>query len=416
MIGLWIGFVAFVLVMLAIDLGVFNREAHKVGAREALVWTVVWVALALLFNVAVYFLYEHQIFGLGTGEHHTVSGYKAALEFLTGYIIEKSLSLDNLFVIAVIFGFFHVRPEHQHRVLVYGVVGALVMRGAAIAAGVALIHRFEWITYVFGGLLVIGAVKMLATKDDHPNLEMNPLIRAARRMLPISKDYHGQKFWTRIDGRLMFTPMFLVLLAVESSDLLFAVDSIPAIFAITRDPFLVFTSNVFAILGLRALYFVLASVLERFKYLKFSLAVILVFVGGKMLLAEVMHIPTWVSLIVIAAIMVVGILVSMFVNTIKPLIDPMALDVQFVADVTWKQARRVMIMITGAVVIAVGCAMIFLPGPAFLVIPAGLAILATEFIWARNLLKKIKEKGAAAIRMRRSKRPNDIESKDHQRI
>lgn len=406
MIWLWTGFVALIMAMLASDLGVFNRKAHKVSVREAATWTVVWIAAALLFNIAVYFLYEHHVFGLGTVEFHTPDGKKAALEFFTGYLIEKSLSLDNLFVIALIFQYFHVRSEHQHRVLVYGVVGALILRGGAIAAGVALIHRFEWITYVFGGLLVVGAIKMLATREGHSNLENNPLLRTARKILPLTDDYHGQKFWTRIDGKFAFTPMFLVILVVESSDLLFAIDSIPAIFAITVDPFLVFTSNVFAILGLRALYFVLAGVLEKFKYLKFSLAVILVVVGGKMLLNDIVHIPTWVSLMLITLIMLGGIVASMYAHAIEPLADPMTSQMEFAADIVWRRIRRVLIIIAGVVLIVMGLIMIVTPGPAVVVIPAGLAILATEFVWARKLLKTIKEKGAAAIDLARTNRSN----------
>lgn len=307
---LWIGFVAAILVMLAVDLGVFHRRSHVIRTAEAAIWTAVWVILALLFNVAVFFLYENHILGIGLAFGHELSGAQAALQFFTGYVIEKSLSLDNIFVIAVIFAYFGVPPRFQHRVLYYGILGALLMRGVMIAAGAALIHHFAWVTYVFGVMLILTAIKMLVARPEHVDPDRNPLVRLARRLYPVSATFEGERFFTRAGPRRAITPLFLVLLVVESTDLLFAVDSIPAIFAVTRDPFLVFTSNVFAILGLRSLYFVLASVIDRFRYLKLSLVFILAYVGVKMLLAHHCPVPTLPSLAIISGILALGVLAS----------------------------------------------------------------------------------------------------------
>jgi len=309
---IWIGFVVFVLLMLALDLGVFNRQAHVVKTREALAWTGVWILVALGFNVAVYYMYRHHWLGMGVRIGHDLTGEQAALQFFTGYVIEKSLSLDNIFVIALIFNYFAVPAIYQHRVLFWGVLGALVMRGMMIAAGAALINRFEWTIYIFGGLLLVTAVKMLVVHHDDVHPERNPLVKLARRIYPVTAAYEGQHFFSHLDGRRAMTPLFLVLLVVESSDVLFAVDSIPAIFAVTRDPFLVFTSNVFAILGLRSLYFALAAVMGRFRYVKSSLVFVLAFVGIKMLLSHHHPIPTAFSLAVIAGILAVGVLASLF--------------------------------------------------------------------------------------------------------
>jgi len=308
---LWGGFVAFILLMLALDLGVFHRKAHAVSTSEALVWTGIWIALAMAFNVGLYFVYEHQWLGVGTtGVGPCLTGEQASLQFFTGYLIEKSLSLDNIFVIALIFSYFHVPQIYQHRVLFWGVLGAIVLRAAMIAAGALLIARFSWIIYIFGGLLLATAVKMLVVRHDNLQPERNPLIRLARRALPITETYEGQRFFAVVGGKRAATPLLLVLLFVESSDVLFAIDSVPAIFAVTRDPFLVFTSNIFAILGLRSLYFALAAMMAKFRYLKLSLVFLLAFVGIKMILAHHSPIPTFVSLAVIVGILAVGIVAS----------------------------------------------------------------------------------------------------------
>jgi tellurite resistance protein TerC len=309
-IWLWVGFVVFVLAMLALDLGVFNRKAHVFTIREAIAWTSLWVALALGFNVAIYFLYERHWLGVGLSIGHELDGRTAALQFFTGYVIEKSLSLDNIFVIAMIFSYFSVPTIYQHRVLFWGIIGALVMRGLMILAGAALIERFDWIIYVFGALLIMTAVKMLIVRHDNLDPGKNPLIRLAKRLYPLTDDFDGPKFFAHVDGKRAITPLFLSLLIVESTDLLFAVDSIPAIFAVTRDPFIVFTSNVFAILGLRSLYFALAGMMEKFRHIKSSLVFVLAFVGVKMLLTHYYPIPTFVSLSIILGILAVGLIAS----------------------------------------------------------------------------------------------------------
>ncbi len=290
---LWIAFNVFVLAMLAVDLLVFHREAHEVRLKEAAAWSALWVALALSFNVGVYVL----------------MGRETGLEFLAGYLIEKALSVDNIFVFVLIFSYFGVPPRYQHRVLFWGILGALVMRGAMIAAGAYLIHQFHWIIYVFGAFLVFTGIRM-ATQDQHAiEPEANPVIRLVRRLVPVSPVYHGQRFFVREEVspggplRLVATPLFVVLVLVETTDLVFAVDSIPAIFAITQDTFIVYTSNVFAILGLRAMYFLLAGVIHRFHYLKIGLSVVLVFVGVKMLGSDFYKVPVGLSLGVISMVL-----------------------------------------------------------------------------------------------------------------
>jgi tellurite resistance protein TerC len=307
---LWAGFVLLVLGFLALDLGVFHRRAHVVGLREALAWTGVWIAVALAFSFLVHLLYDRHLFGLGLDPSWPLDGRTAVLQFLTGYVVEKSLSLDNIFVIAMIFDYFRVPGAYQHRVLFWGILGALVLRGAMIAAGTVLIHRFDWIVYVFGAFLLLTAVRMMRSDHEPPDPERNVLVRLARRLYPVSPVYDGQRFFTRFAGRRAVTPLLLALLLVESSDVMFAVDSIPAVFAITRDPFLVLTSNVFAILGLRSLFFALASALARFPHLKTSLVLVLAFVGVKMLLSNHLHVSAAVSLPVIVLLLGGGVIAS----------------------------------------------------------------------------------------------------------
>ncbi|KAA3662546.1 MAG: TerC family protein [Calditrichaeota bacterium] len=311
-IWLWIGFLSFVIIMLALDLGVFHRKIHVIKMREAFMWSAFWIALALLFNVLLYFMYEHHWLGIGADVGHQLSGQRAALQFFTGYVIEKSLSLDNIFVIALIFAYFKVPAIYQHRVLFWGILGALVLRGIMIAAGAALIQRFSWMIYVFGGFLILTAVKMLIARHDNLEPDKNPIVKLVRRLYPVTSEFDGQRFFTMKNGQRVATPLFIALIVVESSDVLFAVDSIPAIFAVTLDPFIVFTSNVFAILGLRSLYFALAAMMEKFRYLKMSLVFILAYVGVKMLLLHYFPIPALVSLSIIGGILLVGMLASMY--------------------------------------------------------------------------------------------------------
>lgn len=301
----WIGFNTFVLAMLAIDLGIFHRSAHRVSVTEAAVWSAVWVTLALGFNYGVYL----------------VMGEQAGMEFLAGYLIEKALSVDNIFVFVLIFSYFRVPPKYQHRVLFWGILGALVMRGAMIGLGAYLIHHFEWILYLFGAFLIGTGFRMAAQDERAIEPEANPVIRLIRRFVPVSNSYDGPSFFTsgpagvRGRERWVATPLFVVLLLVETTDLIFAVDSIPAVFAVTRDPFLVYSSNVFAILGLRALYFLLSGVIGKFRYLKFGLSVVLIFVGVKMLLADVYRIPIGLSLAIIALVIGASILTSLLSPT-----------------------------------------------------------------------------------------------------
>ena len=309
-IFIWAGFIVLIVLLLALDLGVLNRKDHVIGTREALAWTALWVTVAMLFNVAIYFMYEQHWLGIGHTLGHETGGRKAAIDFFTGYLLEKSLSLDNIFVIALIFSYFRVPLKYQHRVLFWGILGALIMRGAMIAAGSALILSFSWAVYLFGGFLIITALRMAFTSDEAPNLDENRLVMLATRLYPVTKELHGHSFFAEMDGKRAITPLLLVLLLVESSDVAFAVDSIPAIFGVTHDPFLVFTSNIFAILGLRSLYFVVAGLLDKFHYLKVSLVFILGFVGVKMILSHHVDIPSWISLMIIGGVLVIGTLAS----------------------------------------------------------------------------------------------------------
>lgn len=292
----WVAFNSFVLVMLALDLGVFHRKAHVVSFRESMAWTIAWVALALAFNVGIWHF----------------SGPQKALQFFTGYLIEKSLSVDNVFVFALLFSYFAVPAKYQHKVLFWGILGALLMRAGMIAAGAALIAKFTWIIYVFGAFLILTGIKMIVKREEDIHPERNPVVRWFKKLMPVTTDYREGHFFVREGGRRWATPLFVALLLVEFSDLIFAVDSIPAIFAVTTDPFIVYTSNVFAILGLRSLYFALAGVMNKFHYLKIGLGVVLAFVGVKMLLAHTAwKIPTLLSLGVVMMILAVSILVSL---------------------------------------------------------------------------------------------------------
>ena len=295
-ISLWIGFTLIVLVLLFLDLGVFHREAREVSRKEAGIWSTVWIGLALVFNSWIYY----------------TSGSEPALEFLAGYLIEKSLSVDNIFVFLLIFSYFSVPLAYQHRVLFWGILGALIMRGIFIALGATLLHYFHWVIYIFGAFLIFTGIKIAVSDETESDPEDNPAIRLLRRVLPVTDKYEGQHFFVRRQGQLFATPLFIVLVSIESTDLVFAIDSIPAIFAVTDDPFIVYTSNVFAILGLRALYFLIAGVLDMFVYLRIGLGVVLGFVGVKMLLVDVYPIPIGLSLGVIAFVLTATIMASLF--------------------------------------------------------------------------------------------------------
>ena len=306
---MWAVFIAFVLVMLALDLFVFGgRKTHKVGVKEAALWSVVWVSLALGFNALLWWYL--------TGTSGAAIANQKATEFLTGYVIEKSLSVDNVFVFLMIFSAFNVPPENQRRVLLYGVLGAIILRAIMILAGAWVVSEFKWVLYIFGVFLILTGLRMLFGVEKQRDLRQSPVVKFARKYLKVSDDFHGEKFSIKQNGVRYFTPLFLVLILIELSDVVFAVDSIPAIFAITTDPFIVFTSNIFAILGLRALYFLLADMADRFHLLKYGLAILLIFIGGKMLAAYWIHVPTQVSLSVIACILTVSVVASLL--TSKP--------------------------------------------------------------------------------------------------
>jgi tellurite resistance protein TerC len=307
----WFSFVLLVLLLLALDLGVFNRSPRRIDAGAALRATGYWVLLALAWNVCLGLMYQHHWLGVGERVGTRLSGYEAALQFFSAYLVEESLSVDNLFVMALVFRYFAVPEQYQHRVLFFGILGALVFRGIFIGAGLAFINRFTWAVYVFGALLVYTALRMLLAKDDDMQPERNPFLRAARRFFPVTDDYHGDRFFVRVAGRIAATPLCLALFIIEASDIVFAVDSVPAVFAVTRDPFIAFTSNVCAILGLRALYFALAAVMNSFRYIKFSLVLVLGFVGLKMLLTHYLPIDNGLSLLVILSLLAAGMLASL---------------------------------------------------------------------------------------------------------
>ena len=304
-IWLWIGFNLFVLSMLAVDLGVFHRRAHEVSIKEATVWSIVWISLAMLFNVGLYLFWDK------VSPTSNYSNSEAALAFLTGYLIEKSLSVDNIFVFVLIFTFFAVPAVYQHRVLFWGILGALLMRGTLIAVGAVLLKEFHWIIYIFGAFLIFTGIRMAVHRNEEMHPEQNPVVRLLRRIMPVTENYERDHFFIRRAGKLLATPLFLVLLVVETTDLIFAVDSIPAIFAVTNDPFIVYTSNVFAILGLRSLYFLLAGVIDKFYYLKLGLSVVLAFVGTKMVIVDIYKIPIGLSLGVIASILAISVIASL---------------------------------------------------------------------------------------------------------
>jgi tellurite resistance protein TerC len=298
---MWLGFAVIMTTMFVLDMGVFSRKSHEIGFREALTWTLVWVSLALAFNAGIYYF----------------MGSDKALEFFTGYLIEESLSVDNLFVFIMIFSYFHVTKVHQPKILKWGILGALAMRAVFILVGIGLIERFHWMVYIFGGILIFTGIKMAFGGDEKIDPEKNLLVRLVRRFVPLTARVRDDRFFIREKGVITATPLFLTLLVVESSDVIFAVDSIPAVLAVTRDPFIVYTSNVFAIMGLRSLYYLLANVMEMFVYLKLGISFILAFVGAKMLLADVYPIPIYFSLGVIVGVLAISIVTSITIGKKK---------------------------------------------------------------------------------------------------
>lgn len=405
---LYAAFIAVVLFLLALDLGVFHRKSHTPTIRESLGWTAVWISIALLFAAAVYWLYENQYGGLGRavpvlgspGETETITGWHATRLYLTAYLVEKSLSMDNVFVISMIFASLAIPVALQHRVLFWGILGALVMRGLMIGAGAAIVAEFAWVAYVFGAILIFSALKMaLARHDDHQS-SSGRFVRLISRVIPVTDRLDEQKLTTRIGGRLHATPLLVALLIIEATDVLFAVDSIPAVFAITSDPFIVFTSNIMAVLGLRSLYFCLASAVLQFRYLKTALVAVLLFVGIKMCLVHTpWKVPAEVSTAVILAMLISGITASILVRRgalETPIAEglipdapapPLTLRRQLLT--LWRSnrtVRRVAVLTVGSLVILAGLIISPLPGPGLTILgPLGVGILASEFLWARRV-------------------------------
>jgi len=311
MILIWLLFLVLIFVLLALDLGVFHKNDEAVSMKSSLMWTFVWISISLLFSIPLFYIYQAN---LGNIDIDHVKPGQAVIEYITGYLVEKSLSLDNIFVIALIFSYFKIPLKYQHRILYWGIIGAIVFRGIMILVGVSLIRNFHWVSYVFGLVLLWSAYNMLVSKPEETNFRESTAIKLLSKLFPISWELYGGKFFVKFNGKIAATTAFACLIVVEFSDVLFAVDSIPAIFAITTDPFIVFTSNIFAILGLRSLYFFLANILDRFQYLKYSLIFVLAYVGVKMLIVEFFKFPSFISLIVILVSLVVGILVSVLVT------------------------------------------------------------------------------------------------------
>ena len=386
---LWCILLATFAILIALDLGVLHRHVRAISLYEALAMSAFWISIGLGFAVFVYFSYQHHWFGASE-----LTGQQALFQYLTAFFLEKMLSLDNLFVMALIFHQLRIPVAYQHRVLFWGILIAVVMRGLFIFGGMYLINNLDWMIYVFGTLLILSAFKVLSNQPADKYAEENLLVKGLRKIIHVDASIEDNRFIKRNDGRLSITPLFLALIMVESADVIFAMDSIPAVIAVSREPFIVYSSNVFAVLGLRALYFVLASALQQFHYLRLSMVLILCFIGSKMLLSHVYPINAMVSLIVIAGIMLAGILASWLDKTHGSILttSPLAEDFGRLYNLTFAGIKRVVILLIGTSVVIVGIIMIFTPGPAIVVIPAGLAILATEFVWARILLKYFSNK------------------------
>lgn len=312
----WVGFIVLVGLLMAVDLGVFNKDAHVPSAKEALITTFGWISLALLFNIFIYYGYENHWFGMGTYAQEPNNGKEAALKYFTGYLLEEALSIDNLFVIALVFAQFRVPKKYQHRILFWGILGVLVFRGLLIGVGIWLVSYFDWLFYFFGALLLYSAWKMFKTDHEaEEDINDHGVVKFIRKFYPVSRTYDGGKFFTIENGKRAATPMFVALMVIETTDILFAFDSVPAVFSITTDPFLVFSSNIFAIMGLRSLYFVLANVIDKFEHLKLSLIGILFFIGIKMILLPLgIHIPIGISLGAIVVMLAAGVIASIFVD------------------------------------------------------------------------------------------------------
>lgn len=376
----FIGFVLLVIGLLALDLGVFHRSDKVLSARSALLWTFFWVAIAVIFGVFIYVIYDHHWLGIGFSDNSPKTGADAAIAYFTAYIIEKSLSIDNIFVIAVIFEYFRVPPKYQHRVLFWGIIGVLLMRGIMIIVGINAIARWEFITYILGAFLILTSIRMMIIQQDKLKPEKNFILRTVNKIMPVTHQFYGHSFLVKINGRITATPLFLALLLIESTDLFFAIDSIPAVLAITLDPFIVFTSNIFAILGMRSLYFALASLMDRFRYLKQSLIFILAFVGVKMILAHYVKIDALLSLWVIVGILIIGGLASLLsAFEEKILLEDKKRSLLFYVFLT-------IALIT---VLGVGILMVIYPTLSFIMMAAGIFAIGLLFVFVKILIKKL---------------------------
>lgn len=390
---IWWLFLLLIAGLIFLDLGVLHRKAKDLSLYEAVALSTFWITLGLSFAVVIYLVYEYKWFS--DSINLTIDSKTAVTQYLTAYLVEESLSLDNLFVIALIFQTLKIPLGHQHRVLLLGIIGAIVMRGIFIVLGVFLANEISWMNYVFGSILLFSAIKLLI---DSQQPEMHPqqgtILRIAKRWLPYTDNIANGDFFVRVAGKLTMTPLFIALLMVESADLIFAVDSIPAVIGISRDPFIIFSSNVFAILGLRAMYFLLAAAITKLRFLKATLILILGFIGIKMLIAHYYEISAATSLLVICTFLLLGVLSSLISNH-APVVgeSPVGLArLTALYEFTFASLRRAIILLVGTTVVIIGIIMIVTPGPAFIVIPVGLAILATEFVWAKRLLSKFKER------------------------
>jgi tellurite resistance protein TerC len=390
---IWWFFLLLIAALLFLDLGVLHRKARDLSLYESVALSIFWITLGLSFAVVIYFVYEHHWFS--DSINLSIDSKTAVTQYLTAYLVEESLSLDNLFVIALIFQTLKIPVGYQHRVLLLGIMGAIVMRGVIIVLGVFLANEISWMNYVFGAILLFSAIKLLI---DSQQPEMHPqqgtILRIAKHIFPYTDNIANSNFFTRIEGKLTMTPLFIAVLMVETADLLFAVDSIPAVIGISRDPFIIFSSNIFAILGLRAIYFLLAAAITKLRYLKATLILILGFISIKMLIAHHYEISATTSLIVICTFLLLGVLTSLIIKH-EPLVSGSPIGkarLNTLYEFTFASLRRSIILLVGTTVVIIGIIMLVTPGPAIVVIPLGLAILATEFVWARRLLSKFKEK------------------------
>lgn len=385
----WIGFIAGIVGLISIDL-LMTKNKKEPTLGHSLLWTLIWIFVALLFNVFIYFLYEYGLFGFESGG---LGGATPALQYFTGYIVEKSLSLDNIFIIAFIFSYFQIPLKYQHEVLFYGIIGAIVLRLIMILLGLALLNAFHFMYYIFGSLLLITAFKMLFMHKEEIDPDKNYLTKLMKKVMPVTQKLHEDHFFVRIDGVLHMTPVFLALLVVETTDILFAIDSIPAIFAITKDPFIVFTSNVFAILGLRSLYFVLAHALNKFYYLRYSLIFLLAFVGLKMLLIDFYPIPLSVSLYVILLILAMGVLASYFNwEKIRDIwSSPVFNDLKKLGQVTLAEQTGVILLAIGITLLILGIMQLAIRGIGWILIPIGILIIFREVLYALKIFRSIRE-------------------------